>query len=109
MSDNIIEATSTTFDELITSSKLPVIIDLWAPWCGPCLTFAPILAQVAIKYKDKLIVAKLNVDENSDISNRYDVKGIPTLLVFKNAKLQTRLVGARSKIQLEADLKEFIS
>jgi thioredoxin 1 len=100
--------TDTTFDEEIAGSAEPVLVDFWAEWCGPCKMIAPILDEIAEEQAGKLKIAKLNVDDNPDIARRFDVMSIPTLIVFKDGTAQKRLVGAKGKGQLLAELDEFL-
>jgi thioredoxin 1 len=97
-----------TFDETVQSSSEAVVVDFWAEWCGPCKMISPILEEIAAEHKDKLKVAKLNVDDNPDITRRYDVMSIPTLIVFKDGQAKKRLVGAKGKGQLLQELGEFL-
>jgi thioredoxin 1 len=93
-----------SFDEEVINSERPVLVDYWAEWCGPCRMIAPILDEVAGTYKDKLTVAKLNVDENQATPAKYGIRGIPTLMLFKNGAVVGTKVGALSKSQLTAFL-----
>ncbi len=104
MSDNVITLTDTSFDELINSSDVPVVVDLWAEWCGPCKMIAPTLAEIATEQAGAIKIAKLNIDENPQIPQRYGVMSIPTMLVFRNGELEKRIVGAKPKASL---LQEF--
>jgi thioredoxin 1 len=108
MAVSISTLTDATFDETIGSAAEPVVVDFWAEWCGPCKMIAPILNEIADEHAGKLSVAKLNVDENPDIARRFDVMSIPTLIVFKDGSAQKRLVGAKGKGQLLAELDEFL-
>ena len=108
MADGIVTLSSSTFDETIGASSKPIIVDFWAEWCGPCKTIAPILAEIAGEQAGDLTIAKLNVDDNPDLAMRFNVMSIPTLLIFKDGEVQKRLVGAKSKAALLAELSEFL-
>jgi thioredoxin 1 len=108
MAEGISTLTDATFDETIGASAEPVVVDFWAEWCGPCKMIAPILDEIARENAGKVTVAKLNVDENPDIARRFDVMSIPTLIVFQDGTAQKRLIGAKGKGQLLAELEEFI-
>ena len=92
--------TDATFDEEIGSSAEPILVDFWAEWCGPCKMIAPILDDVATSYAGKLRVAKINIDHNQKTPRNYNVRGIPTLMIFKDGKVQATQIGAISKTQL---------
>lgn len=104
MSNAIISLTEANFDKTLAEASLPVLVDFWADWCGPCKMVAPILEDIAQEFADKLVVAKLNVDQNPSISPKFGIRGIPTLLLFKNSKVVATQVGALSKIQLKTFL-----
>ena len=104
-----IELTDTTFDEEIKASDEPVLVDFWAEWCGPCKMIAPVLEEIAKENAGKLRVAKLNVDENLDISRRFEVMSIPTLILFKDGEPVWRTTGARGKGQLVNELDPFLA
>jgi thioredoxin 1 len=108
MVEGITTLSDATFDETIGAAAEAVVVDFWAEWCGPCKMIAPILAEIASEHAGKLSVAKLNVDENPDVARRFDVMSIPTLIVFKDGAPQKRLVGAKGKGQLLAELGEFL-
>jgi thioredoxin 1 len=108
MVEGIATLTDATFDETIGAADEAVVVDFWAEWCGPCKMIAPILEEIASEHAGKLSIAKLNVDENPDVARRYDVMSIPTLIVFKDGAPQKRLVGAKGKGQLVAELGEFL-
>ncbi|MEZ5341152.1 MAG: thioredoxin [Acidimicrobiales bacterium] len=95
--DNVITLTDATFDEVVNASDVPVVVDLWAEWCGPCKMIAPTLAEIATEQVGVIKIAKLNIDENPQIPQRYGVMSIPTLLVFRNGELDKRVVGAKPK------------
>ena len=101
-SDLIKHISDASFDADVIQSSTPVIVDFWAEWCGPCKMIAPILDEVASAYQGKLQVAKMNVDENRDVPAKFGIRGIPTLMLFKNGQLAATKVGAMSKAQLTA-------
>ena len=102
MSDNIINVTDSTFEQEVLSSDIPVLLDYWAEWCGPCKMIAPILSDIADEYLGKIKVAKLNIDENPGTPAKFGVRGIPTLMIFKSGSIEATKVGAMSKSQLSA-------
>lgn len=91
-----------TFEAEVLQAGKPVLVDYWAEWCGPCKMIAPILDEVSVSYKDKLQITKMNVDENRDIPAKFGIRGIPTLMIFKDGALAATKVGAMSKAQLTA-------
>jgi thioredoxin len=102
MSDSIVEVSDSSFDSQVLQADMPVVVDFWAPWCGPCKAIAPILDDVATEYQGKLIVAKINIDDNPESPVKYGVRGIPTLLLFKDGLVAATKVGALTKSQLTA-------
>jgi thioredoxin 1 len=104
MSEHIHHVTDDTFEAEVLQSQGPVLVDYWAEWCGPCKAIAPTLEEVAKEYTGKLKVAKVNVDENQAIPRKYGIRGIPTLMLFKNGNIEATKVGALSKSQLTAFL-----
>lgn len=104
MSKNIIELTDANFEQDVLKSDVPVLVDYWAEWCGPCKMIAPLLDEVAIDYEGKLKVAKLNIDQNPATPPKYGIRGIPTLMLFKNGEVAATKVGALSKTQIAAFL-----
>ncbi len=101
---NIITTTDDSFEEDVLKSDIPVLVDYWAEWCGPCKMIAPVLDEIARDYADRLKVCKLNIDENEVTAPKYNVRGIPTLMLFKNGNVEATKVGALSKSQLTAFL-----
>ena len=101
-SELIKHTTDATFEADVLKSGQPVLVDYWAEWCGPCKMIAPILDEVATSYEGKLQIAKMNVDDNRDIPAKYGIRGIPTLMIFKDGQLAATKVGAMSKSQLTA-------
>ncbi len=102
-----LEITDKNAQELIASGK-PVVIDLWAPWCGPCRMVAPIIEELAAEYDGRVIIGKYNVDEESDLSTEYSVRNIPTILFFKEGKLVDKQVGASTKTTIEDRIKALL-
>jgi len=105
-SDLIKHISDDTFEADVLKSGKPVLVDYWAEWCGPCRMIAPILDEVSETYKEKLQIAKMNVDENRDIPAKFGIRGIPTLMLFKDGQLAATKVGAMSKAQLTAFLDQ---
>lgn len=97
---NIVEVTDDNFDQEVLQSEVPVLVDYWAEWCGPCKMIAPILDEIAEEYGDKVKIAKLNIDNNQNTPPKYGIRGIPTLMLFKNGSVEGTKVGALSKTQL---------
>jgi thioredoxin 1 len=102
MSSKIKHVSDTTFDNQVLESPIPVLVDYWAEWCGPCKMIAPTLDESADAYAGRLDIAKINVDQNQSVPSRYHVRGIPTLMLFKNGEVVATKVGAVSKAQLTA-------
>jgi thioredoxin len=104
-----VTVTDATFEVEIEQSSQPVLLDLWAPWCGPCLSLAPAIEQIASELAGKVKVAKLNIDENPATTARFGVRSIPTMLLFKDGKERDRLVGLQSKSAILGRLRRVIS
>ncbi len=100
MSEEILHVTDDTFEEHVLKSSSPVLVDYWAEWCGPCKMIGPVLAQIATDYKGKVVIAKVNIDENPTAPQRYGVRGIPTLMLFKDGEVEATKVGAVTQFQL---------
>ena len=102
VSNQIIYVTDDSFEEEVLNSDIPVLVDYWAEWCGPCKMIAPILDEIVGDYTDKIKIAKLNIDENPNTPPKFGIRGIPTLMLFKNGEVEATKVGAVSKSQLTA-------
>ena len=108
MSDTIMTINSENFESDVLKSSTPVLVDFWAEWCGPCRMIAPILHEISLENQGKLKIGKVNVDECQDIPSKYGIRGIPTLIIFKNGSVHATKVGALSKAQLQAFIDENI-
>ena len=108
MSDRIISVTDGTFEDSVIKSEKPVLIDYWAEWCGPCKMIAPVLEELAAEYEGKLKVCKVDVDANPDIPDKFSIRGIPTLIIFKDGNAEATKVGALSKTQLTEFVQEVV-
>ena len=102
MSEHILHVTDASFDQDVLQSQTPVLVDYWAEWCGPCKSIAPVLDDISKEYAGKLVVAKLNIDENAETPAKFGIRGIPTLMIFKGGSVEATKVGALSKSQLTA-------
>lgn len=108
MSDNIYTISDDSFDSDVLKSDTPVLVDYWAEWCGPCKMITPILEEIATEYEGRVKVAKLNIDDNPNTPPKFGIRGIPTLMLFKNGEVEATKVGALSKSQLTAFLDQNI-
>ena len=106
--DRPVDITDRTFDSEVLSFQGPVLVDCWAPWCGPCRMVGPVLEQLASEYAGRVKVAKLNVDENPQIASRYSIRSIPTMLLFKKGEMVNSMVGALPKEEIERHLKSLL-
>jgi thioredoxin 1 len=100
MSENIVHVTDTSFENDVTNSKIPVVLDFWAAWCGPCQMIAPMLDDISNDYAGRIKICKMDVDDNPSTPNKFNVRGIPTLIIFKDGNVEATKVGALSKVQL---------
>jgi thioredoxin 1 len=100
VTDNIVHTNDSSFEADVLQSDKPVLLDFWAEWCSPCKMIAPLLAEAAEEYADRMVVAKLNVDENSGTAQKFGIRSIPTLMLFKDGAVQAQKLGAMSKAQL---------
>jgi thioredoxin 1 len=108
MSEKIVTLTDATFDEHVKGSDVPVLVDFWAEWCGPCKMITPILEEIAEEHEGKIQIAKLNVDDSLDVSRRFEVLSIPTLILFKDGEAQVRVIGAKPKGALLEDISAYL-
>ena len=106
MADNVIELTDASFDEVVHNSDVPILIDFWAPWCGPCKMMSPIIGELADEYGDKVKICKLNTDEARDSAMEFGISAIPTIILFKNGQVEKKWVGLTSKKDLIAAIEE---
>ena len=108
MSDRLVQVTDANFDQSVVASDTPVLLDFWAPWCGPCRMMEPVLEEVAGEWAGKVTIGKLNVDENPATATKFDILSIPTLLVFSKGEVVKKLVGAMPKKRLAEELAPWV-
>ena len=108
MSEKIVTLSDATFDEHVKGSDVPVLVDFWAEWCGPCKMISPVLEEIAAEHAGKIQIGKLNIDDNLEVTRRFDVMSIPTLILFKNGEPEVRLIGAKPKGQLLQEIAEYL-
>ncbi len=106
---NEIQVTDANFEAEVLKSNIPVLVDFWAPWCGPCRMIGPVIDELAKEYAGKVKVCKLNTDENQDTASKYQISAIPTILLFKGGKLAQQLVGLQPKEELKKNLDELLA
>ncbi|NNF08430.1 MAG: thioredoxin [Candidatus Eisenbacteria bacterium] len=109
MSNHTLELTDSNFTETINNSEVPVMVDFWAPWCGPCRSLAPIVEELASDYTGKIAVAKVNTDDSPNIASQFNISSIPTLLFFKNGQVVKQVIGAHPKAKLEQQVQEVLA
>ncbi len=105
---NVLSLTDATFDSEVKDSQQPVLIDFWAPWCGPCKKLGPIIEELANEFEGKVKIAKVNVDENQQKASEYGISGIPAVFLFVNGEVKERMVGLQPKSQFEAAIRKYI-
>jgi thioredoxin 1 len=108
MSEKIVTLSDATFDEHVKASDVPVLVDFWAEWCGPCKMISPVLEEIAEEHAGKIQIGKLNIDDNLDVTRRFEVMSIPTLILFKDGEPQVRLIGAKPKGQLIEEISAYL-
>ena len=108
MAENVIELTDATFDEILSSAEGPVLVDFWAPWCGPCKMITPIIAEIADEYQGRVTVAKVDTDEHREAAVEYAINAIPTIILFNNGKIEKKWVGLTSKKDIRTELEQLV-
>ena len=107
-SESIVELSDSSFESEVINSEKPVLVDFWAPWCGPCRALAPVIEEISTDFVDKLKVGKVNVDDNPEISMKFGIRSIPTLMVFKDGEVQEQIIGAVPKSEIERALDKVV-
>jgi thioredoxin 1 len=108
MSEKIVTLTDATFDEHVKAADVPVLVDFWAEWCGPCKMISPVLEEIAEEHAGKIQIAKVNVDDSLQVSTRFAVQSIPTLILFKDGEPQTKIIGAKPKGALLEEISSYL-
>lgn len=109
MAENIVEISDGTFEQEVLQSDIPVLVDFWAPWCGPCRAIAPVIEELTTEYAGKVKMAKCNVDDNPKTPSRYGIRAIPTLIIFKGGNVSEQITGAVAKSQIAAAIDKVVS
>lgn len=107
-SNNVVVLNKSNFDQEVLQSQIPVLVDFWAEWCGPCKMLGPVLEELAIEYEGKLKIGKVKVDAQQELANQFNIRAVPTLLVFHRGKVREQIVGLRSKDELKAILDNIV-
>ena len=108
MAENVVELTDATFDETVNGSDVPVLVDFWAPWCGPCKMLSPMIDEISTEYAGKAIVCKVNTDDHRDAAVEYAINAIPTIILFKGGQIAKKWVGMTSKKDIVAEIDQLI-
>jgi thioredoxin 1 len=108
MSENVVELTDQDFEEKVKKADVPVLVDFWAPWCGPCKMIAPILEEIASEYQGKATIAKLDTDQHREAAVEYGINAIPTIILFNNGQIEKKWVGLTSKKDITAEIDQLV-
>lgn len=108
MAGSVVELTDETFDNIVNTSDMPVLVDFWAPWCGPCKMMGPVIEEIAETYKDKAVICKLNTDDARDSAMEFGISSIPTLILFKNGQIEKKWVGVTSNKVITEAIEELL-
>jgi thioredoxin 1 len=108
MSDTLVDLTDTTFDDAVSGSATPLLVDFWAEWCGPCKMVTPILEELATEYAGQIRIAKLDVDAHPDVAGRLEILSVPSMVIFHDGEPKKRIIGARGKAQIIQELAEYL-
>ncbi len=108
MAGNVVELTDESFDEIVNSSDMPVLVDFWAPWCGPCKMMGPVIEEIADKYQDRALVCKLNTDDARDSAMEFGISSIPTLILFKDGQIEKKWIGVTSNKVISEAIEELL-